>query len=551
VRLRSELAFGQGEKEGSIDTNVGQSLSEREQVTSSQCLTDEQVLNFVRGCSTESERQAIDRHVDDCEPCRDFVSIAVRTYDAPSAAVRPEDGLGEVALIPAQFATTFRPQAVLAQRYEIRRFLARGGMGEVYEAYDRQLHERVAIKTLPAAVCDSEDAIRALKAEVQLARRVTHANVCRIYDLGMHRLQTGTLLYFLTMEFVEGQTLGQVIRERGALPSVDADRFARALLTGLGAAHSSGILHRDFKSDNIIVRTSPNGESAPVILDFGLARQLDERSRRTGDRALIGTLQYMAPEQLDGARLSKATDIYAFGVVWFEMLTGKRPFIGAPPMRGLEHGKSPAHLSHHNSRVPKALDAILGRCLSPLAKDRFQTAEEVLAALPDSALSPAKSRRVHEIRPVHLVSGLGIIVPIVFTFLFREGPRTSAPELGAPVLSSYVAALSPASPSEAMSTSDAPSPIANTVMSAPAKIIRHSSTNRSKAATPSLSARILASANARAVESAGAPATETARTALPAASSRFRWQNPVQASGVTAGGSPASRDVSAASDARF
>jgi eukaryotic-like serine/threonine-protein kinase len=343
------------------------------------CLTEDQVLDFVRGRATESERDALHQHVDDCEPCRELLSTAARTYGPPSALT----GSGPL----TDFATTFSSGTLIAQRYEIRRLLARGGMGEVYEAHDRHLQERVAIKTPPSAACDSEQAIRAFKVEVQLARRVTHPNVCRTYDLGTHRLETGTLLYFLTMEFVEGQTLGQLIRERGAFPVLESERLARALLTGLAAAHRAGILHRDFKSDNVMVRTSEDGQRTPVILDFGLARALNERSHLSAEVELAGTFQYMAPEQLAGAPLSKATDIYAFGVVWFEMLTGRRPFSGSRATSVLARlGKSPAPPSHYDQEVSEAVDRVIRRCLRRTPSDRFQSAEEVLAALPNVKL---------------------------------------------------------------------------------------------------------------------------------------------------------------------
>jgi len=502
------------------------------------------VLEFVSGRSTESERSAIDRHLDACEPCRELVSAAVRTYDASA----------EISESLADFATTFRPAAVVAQRYEIRRFLARGGMGEVYEAYDRHLHERVAIKTLPSAVCDSEQAIRALKAEVQLARRVTHESVCRIYDLGTHRLPTGTLLYFLTMEFVEGQTLGQMIRERGAFPIVEADRVARALLMGLGAAHRSGILHRDFKSDNIIMRTSLDGESVPVILDFGLARQLDERSRRTADRGLVGTLQYMAPEQLEGGRLYQATDIYAFGVVWFEMLTGKRPFSASPKMGVLERlRKSPTLASHYNPEIPKTVDSVLHRCLQPVPQDRFQTADEVLAALPKPAPHRTKPRRSSKLRSLHLgtAAGAGILTAITVGLLLPERRGASPAELTTQLQPNLVsssnsaaakpsAALTPALNTETSPASNSAAPL---ITQPPARTIAKVNGTHHKSARAPGSPSALASAAAPAV----VPAAPT-----PSVSSRFRWENPViQGSAVTGEPSATNRAQHAAGAAKF
>jgi len=216
----------------------------------------------------------------------------------------------------------------VGQRYVIRQFIARGGMGEVYEAFDRELQERVALKTVTSTACDNRGAVRRLKAEVQLARRVSHPNVCRIYDFGTHAAQ-GALapVSFLTMEFVDGETLGQRIRAGGALPVAEARQLGRELLNGLRAAHAAGVLHRDFKSDNVMLRRSEQGFS-PLILDFGLARALDQpgRTSSTSHRGLVGTLAYIAPEQFEGKPHTTAGDVYSFGVVWFEMLTGELPF---------------------------------------------------------------------------------------------------------------------------------------------------------------------------------------------------------------------------------
>lgn len=374
------------------------------------CLTDAELVAFAEGALREDERERLHLHVDTCEACRELLNESVKALDPSidTLTSRTED----------DFATTFRPGTLVGDRYEIRRFIARGGMGEVYEAYDRQLRERVALKAVSSAACDSQRAIRDLKAEVALARRVTHPNVCRIYDLGTHVLTSGAELYFLTMEFVEGKTLGHLLRRHGALPLDEALRLARALLQGLGAAHSAGILHRDFKSDNVILRTDATGRRTPVILDFGLARTLDERSRaRTSQQAFVGTLTYMAPEQVEGHRLSKGTDLYAFGVVWFEMLTGKLPFSGSPQLSALERlTKPPAPPNQLNPAVPSEIAEIVTRCLERVPEKRFQSAEQVLDALPpDSVLSERLSTSRHIARrgSIAFIGGVALAGAIV------------------------------------------------------------------------------------------------------------------------------------------
>lgn len=354
---------------------VASALVDTERSPSS-CLSEGELAGFARGELDAEARERAERHIDTCGPCAQLLDEAMHLVDSSAGADAERGGLAWV--------TTFRAGALVANRYEIRRFLARGGMGEVYEAYDRVLQARVALKTVSSSACDNQRAIRDLREEVKLALRVTHPNVCRIHGLGTHVLHEGAHLYFLTMEFVEGETLGKLIRKSGPLSVSEAQSFARALLYGLSAAHSAGILHRDFKSDNVIVRTGADGQRTPVILDFGLARNLDERSRaRTTSRAFVGTLTYMAPEQVEGTSLSRATDIYAFGVVWFEMLTGKLPFRGSPQMSALERlSKPPAVPSQVNPAIPRALDSVLLRCLHRQPSERFETADAVLAAMP-------------------------------------------------------------------------------------------------------------------------------------------------------------------------
>src|SRR5262249_34724464 len=152
------------------------------------------------------------------------------------------------------------------RRYRIHRFIARGGMGEVYDAFDRDLHKRVALKTVLSNSADNFSAVRRLRAEVQLAHCVSHPNVCRIYDLGIHVLPNGAPLNFLTMEFVDGESLRARI-ERGPVSVDDSIAIARQLLLGLSAAHSAGILHRDFKSENVMLRPSKDTAPSPVIMD--------------------------------------------------------------------------------------------------------------------------------------------------------------------------------------------------------------------------------------------------------------------------------------------
>src|SRR5688572_8893169 len=197
--------------------------------------------------------------------------------------------------------------------------------------------------------------------------------------------QTRTLLHFLTMEFVEGETLGHRLRRDGALPAAEALKVARELLLALRAAHDAGILHRDFKSDNVMLQVAPDARSTTVVLDFGLARALDGDERTSAsNRTLVGTFGYMAPEQLEGAPHSIASDLFSLGVVWFELLTGQLPFGGAawPAAAVLEalRRRAPAP-SSINPDVSKEIDALVLHCLERSPAARFQSAADVLLAL--------------------------------------------------------------------------------------------------------------------------------------------------------------------------
>jgi serine/threonine protein kinase len=295
-------------------------------------------------------------------------------------------------------------------------------MGEVYAAEDCELRERVALKVLRRELAERPGALEQLKRELALARRVSHPHVCRIFDVGFHlrtRAEGPERIAFLTMELLQGEPLSALLRRRGALPPEEVLPLARQLAEGLGAAHEAGIIHRDLKSANVLLVPAPAG-GAPraVITDFGLALAADAASPEPaapGTR-LVGTPAYMAPEQLEGGPLTPSTDLYALGILLFELLTGARPFSG-------EDARATALLRlHAPAPSPRQLrpeldarwEALLLRALERAPARRFQSARELLAALPPpTAPAPGRLHRWRRTAPRLLTLGLlGLVASV-------------------------------------------------------------------------------------------------------------------------------------------
>lgn len=397
---------------------------------SDSCLSIDDILQFVQGQLDPGELHRIHEHVDHCELCQRLLNEGVHALDSHP--------LSESA--PPSWNTVFQPNTVVEDRYRIVRLLARGGMGEVYEAFDTALQERLAIKTVASTTCDSLRALKCLKAEVHLTRRISHPNVCRIYDFGTHtHAADGLATHFLAMEYVEGECLGRKLRSVGALPIALSTSIARQLLLGLRAAHDAGVLHRDLKSDNVMLRTDAKGELIPVILDFGLAKAINEGGCATStlmqEQGMVGTVGYMAPEQVEGQPLTVRSDLYAFGVVWFEMLTGELPFSGdsaaAAAMARLR--RAPVAPSSLNPEVPKWLDKIVLRCLSRHAHRRFRSAQAVLDALDSATATKPQSRR-RDARWLALALAFGVATLALAPPRPATYPRASAMPFISPYL---------------------------------------------------------------------------------------------------------------------
>ena len=277
------------------------------------------------------------------------------------------------------------PGDIVAGRYRIVEFLGRGGMGEVYEAEDAELGERVALKVIRHDSPLGSDLIDRLRREVQLARRVTHPNVCRVFDLG-HDRRPGREIIFLTMELIRGETLNARLKRCGAIAFPEATQIARQLCLALGAAHEAGILHRDFKCGNVMLLGSGEQVRA-VVTDFGIARWIQQgdggESGATRTGMVVGTPAYMSPEQLMGEKLTAASDIYSLGLVLYEIVTGVRPF----------HDESgwTESLKRLTAEPPAPAKVVPGldprwnrtivRCLQRNPSRRFSTTGEVASSL--------------------------------------------------------------------------------------------------------------------------------------------------------------------------
>jgi Tol biopolymer transport system component len=233
--------------------------------------------------------------------------------------------LGEQAEQPPRFS----PSQLVNGRFRIIRLIARGGMGDVYEAEDLQLGVSVALKTIRPDIAADERVLELFKNEIQSARRVTHPNVCRIYDIAQHSEpvagKSDEVTIFFTMELLAGETLSRHLKEKGPFSRDEALPLIRQLAGALQAAHEAGVIHRDFKPGNVILTSSPAGEPRPVVTDFGLAVPRTLKGGKPLPGAAGGTPAYMAPEQSNGGEVTTATDVYALGLVIAEIIGAKRP----------------------------------------------------------------------------------------------------------------------------------------------------------------------------------------------------------------------------------
>ena len=342
--------------------------------------------------------------------------------------------------------TSLAPGAVVADRYEIRAYLGRGGMGSVYRAFDRVLDEEVALKVQRAQSARGPEAERQFRSEVKLARQVSHPNVCRLHDGG----QEGALRW-ISMELVQGETLAARL-QGGPLPAEEVLRLGAQAAEGLAAVHRAGIVHRDLKTLNLMV----DGTGRLRLMDFGIAKPAAAGETGAGGYAL-GSPEYMSPEQARGRAADTRSDVYSLAVVLFELATGRVPFRAETPVATLlQHLQAPPPLE----AAPEALRPVLARALAKDPDGRYSDGAEMaeaLRAVEEGRNPPPLPRRIRWPRIARVlalaVAGVGAAL------FFRPAvPLAPPPPTPAPIPSSSPASPFAAPSAEALKPAIGPSP---------------------------------------------------------------------------------------------
>lgn len=329
-------------------------------------LPPDEIEGFLdRSCGDSKLRLEVEALIQADGHAGQFLDRPILGERAAAAAPTPGSATGE-----SSGESRFTPGTVLDGRYRIVHLLGRGGMGEVYRADDLRLEQPVALKFLPELAEGDEKKRTRLVEEVKIARQVTHPNVCRVYDVG----EIDSLL-FLSMELIEGEDLASLLRRIGRPTPEKALELSRQLAEGLAAAHDRGVLHCDLKPANLMI----DGEGRPRITDFGIARAAGSPSDKGGH----GTPAYMAPEQLTSREASPETDVYALGLVMYELFTGRRAFEteSAAELMRLHREEPPPPPCRWVKNIDPAVEKLIQCCLEKDPHDRLSSASEVIAAL--------------------------------------------------------------------------------------------------------------------------------------------------------------------------
>jgi serine/threonine protein kinase/tetratricopeptide (TPR) repeat protein len=290
--------------------------------------------------------------------------------DAPDATLPLTSGAGATRVAAGAPAEDFHPGTMFAGRFRIIEALGGGGMGRVYKAFDTKVGEKVALKRILPEIAADPDVLARFADELRLARRIAHPNVCRMFDIG-----DADGAPFISMEYVAGEDLKNIIRMTKGLSPGQAAGIGRQVAAGLAEAHRLGVVHRDLKPQNIMI----DREGTARIMDFGIARLARAQSGRTGRGVMIGTPDYMSPEQAGGEEIDARADLYSLGVMLFEMATGRLPFEAPTAVAvAVKHKtEAPSDPRGLNPRIPDDLARLILRLLEKDRSARIQTAEEV------------------------------------------------------------------------------------------------------------------------------------------------------------------------------
>jgi serine/threonine protein kinase/tetratricopeptide (TPR) repeat protein len=263
--------------------------------------------------------------------------------------------------------------STFAGRYQIIEELGKGGMGEVYKVLDKEVNAKIALKLIKPEIAADKKTIERFRNELKTARDISHKNICRMYDLNKEENS-----YYITMEYVEGQDLKGLIRQSRQLTVGTTISIAKQVCDGLAEAHRLDVVHRDLKPQNIMIDKEGNAR----IMDFGIARSLKAKGI-TGSGVMIGTPEYMSPEQVEGKEVDQRSDIYSLGVILYEMVTGKVPFEGDTPFTiGVKHkSEAPKDPREFNVQLPEDLSRVILRCMEKDKKERYQSAGEARSEL--------------------------------------------------------------------------------------------------------------------------------------------------------------------------
>jgi len=355
---------------------------------------------------------------------------------AASAQVT-SSGFDGAKTISGQFASpasALQPGTLLGGRYEILELLGEGGMGAVYKARDTAVDRVIALKLIRPDLAGNPAILQRFKQELVLSRQVTHRNVVRIYDLG-----EADGLQFITMEYVEGQDLRSMLRKQGKFPAAEAIAITEQIIAGLQATHAEGVIHRDLKPGNIM--RDPQGRI--VVMDFGLARtEGGDGMTQTG--MMVGTMEYMSPEQAQAQPVDLRSDLYTVGLIFYELLSGNTPFKADSALASLlkRTQERATPVSDVERSVPRPLSAIVAKCLERDPAERYQNAQQILddlASFQGRAPSGSSITAVAAKPKPTLLIGVAAVVVVVLAgmlgwFFTRGHPTVSAPHAPVSVL---------------------------------------------------------------------------------------------------------------------